>query len=156
MARKFVKDELDELAREFLETMIRVNSRFREESQWRRSEDLSLPQFMLLHHLYRHGPARSGEVARSLRVSQGVITRMVDRLVEKGLVTRSRDPEDRRVVLLSPTTRGKRLVDVMERQKLKEIKTFLRSIPPREKSDLLDLFRRIKEFLEREPRRERM
>lgn len=144
-----MKDELEDLAREFLETMIRVNSRFREERLWR-GDELSLPQFMLLHHLHRHGPARSGEVARNLRVSQGVVTRMVDRLVEKGLVARSRDPDDRRVVLLSPTARGKRLVKGMEKQKLREIKAFLRSIPPREKSDLLDLFRRIKEFLERE------
>ncbi|MDI6873665.1 MAG: MarR family transcriptional regulator [Actinomycetota bacterium] len=140
--------ELEDVAREFLETMIRVNSRFREERVWRRTEDLSLPQFFLLKHLHRHGPARAGQVARGLRVSQGVITRMVDRLVEKGLVSRYRDPEDRRAVLLSLTTRGKRMVARLERERLEDIKAFLASLPPREKEDLLELFGRIRNYLE--------
>lgn len=141
--------ELDTVAREFLETMIRVNSRFREERLWRGKEDLSLPQFILLFHLYRHGPARAGQVARSLHVSQGVVTRMTDRLVKKGLVARSRDPEDRRAVFLAPTPRGKRLVSKLERERVENIKAFLHSLPARERKDLLELFGRIRDFLEK-------
>lgn len=142
-------DELDAVAREFLETMIRVNSRFREERLWKRREDLSLPQFILLLHLYHHGPTRVGAAADNLRVSQGVVTRMADRLVKKGLVTRSRDPEDRRVVFLALSPQGKRLVSRLERERLENMKAFLRSLPARERKDLLQLFERIRDFLEK-------
>lgn len=142
-------DDLDAVAREFLETMIRVNSRFRKERLWRRGEDLSLPQFILLLQLYHHGPTRVGAAANNLLVSKGVVTRMADRLVKKGVVTRSRDPEDRRVVFLALSSQGKRLISRVEKEKLESIKTFLGSLPARERRDLLELFRRIKDFLEK-------
>ncbi len=122
------EEELDLLTRELLEIMIQVSSRFREERRWKGGEDLSVPQIILL--------------------LKGVITRMVDRLLDKGLITRTRNPRDRRVVFLSLTPRGKRLATRLEREKVEEIKVVLRSIPERERRDLLDLFQRIRDYLD--------
>ncbi len=140
--------ELDRLTQEFLELMIQVSSRFREERRWKAGMDLSVPQMILLLILHRHGPCKAGDLARELRVTQGVVTRMVDRLLEKGLVSRSRLPDDRRMVLLSLTPQGKRLATRLERQHAQDIKGFLRSIPAQERRDLLDIFKRIKNYLE--------
>jgi DNA-binding MarR family transcriptional regulator len=53
-----------------------------------------------MHELIVDGPLAAGELARRLRLSTGAITHLVDRLVRAGLVTRVRDEDDRRRVLV--------------------------------------------------------
>ncbi len=49
------------------------------------------------------GPLQAGEIAKSLGLTTGAITTLIDRLESKSLVIRTRDPKDRRVVLIEPT-----------------------------------------------------
>src|SRR5674476_245025 len=50
------------------------------------------------------------EVSRSLVLSKSGVTRMIDRLVERGLVERAACPSDRRVVYAGLTDEGRRAV----------------------------------------------
>lgn len=50
--------------------------------------------------LYDLGPSAAGELARQLTLTTGAITRVVDRLVERGYVRRTADPRDRRRVVV--------------------------------------------------------
>jgi len=148
-----MKDEgLDRLAREIMETIARVVHDFREERRWKGLEelsfDLSFAQTMLLMELEKAGSMSTGEMARNLRVTQGVITRMVDRLVEKGLVKRARNPEDRRVVILSLTEKGKKAASSIKEAQLRDIKGILRGIPEGERRDLLALLQKIRNHLD--------
>ena len=52
-----------------------------------------------------------GEVAEALLFSSGAATKLFDRLVERGLVERSADPNDRRCVIVSLTDEGSALID---------------------------------------------
>jgi DNA-binding MarR family transcriptional regulator len=52
----------------------------------------------------------SFEIARQLNMDAGAVTRMVDRVVAKGLVERVRSESDRRVVHLSLTAAGEAVV----------------------------------------------
>jgi DNA-binding MarR family transcriptional regulator len=54
------------------------------------------------------------EVAARMVTRLPDITRLVDRLEALGLVTRSRTEEDRRVVLVTITEAGRRLLDVLD------------------------------------------
>ncbi len=49
------------------------------------------------------------ELAAAVRVPLSTATRIVDRLIAKGLVERSRSEEDRRLVVIQPTEQGARL-----------------------------------------------
>ena len=51
---------------------------------------------------------RMADVSRSLRLSKSGVTRLVDRLVERGLVVRAACPSDRRVVYAGLTSEGRR------------------------------------------------
>jgi len=77
-----------------------------------RSEfDLSLPQYDVLRRLSLAGEAcvRMGEVADALLFSSGAATKVLDRLVDRGLVERGADPDDRRTVLVGLTDDGRAL-----------------------------------------------
>ena len=67
-------------------------------------------------------PVMITEVARRLLLETPSITTMVDRLTERGLVERVKDPKDRRKTLVALTKKGRRLVDTIRepRRQLQE------------------------------------
>ena len=52
--------------------------------------------------LQLHGPATPGWLAEMTGLSTGAVTGVVDRLERAGYVTRARDPQDRRRVIVGP------------------------------------------------------
>jgi DNA-binding MarR family transcriptional regulator len=58
-------------------------------------------------------PIMITEVARRLLLETPSVTTMVDRLTERGLVERIKDPKDRRKTLVALTRKGKRLVETI-------------------------------------------
>jgi len=80
--------------------------------------EVTLPQFRTLVVLAARGPQRSVDIADELQVNPSTGSRMVDRLVRKGLVRRTRSTSDRREVRLHLTTAGHEVVEqVMERRR---------------------------------------
>ncbi|HEX7124742.1 MAG TPA: MarR family transcriptional regulator [Thermodesulfobacteriota bacterium] len=71
---------------------------------------LTLAEFGILEALYHKGPLLLGQVQRTLLVSSGGTTFLVDRLERKGLVERRDCPGDRRARYAVLTPRGERLV----------------------------------------------
>ena len=71
--------------------------------------DLPIGQARTLLHLTLVGRRRMGELAEDLGVKVPTMTRMVDRLVERGLVAREAFEDDRRVVQVAPTAEGERI-----------------------------------------------
>ncbi len=70
---------------------------------------VTVAQWCVLIALYRGDATTPLEVARFVDVDGGAVTRLVDRLVAKGLVARRADPSDRRLVRLVLTDRGRAL-----------------------------------------------
>jgi DNA-binding MarR family transcriptional regulator len=67
-------------------------------------------QFFVLQKINAKGRLTVSEVADKLSVSLSAITALVDRLVQAGLVVRSRDDKDRRLVWLEATDKGKEIL----------------------------------------------
>jgi DNA-binding MarR family transcriptional regulator len=70
---------------------------------------LSFVQLLLVRILEARGPMRMGAASEDLALSDNVMTGVVDRLEERGLVNRSTDPKDRRAIQIGLTTAGRRL-----------------------------------------------
>ena len=71
-----------------------------------------MAQLRALFALRRHGDCRMGTVASRLGTSMSSATGVIDRLVERGLVERRVDPEDRRSVVCRLSPEG---LDLAER-----------------------------------------
>ena len=80
-------------------------------------QDLSMREYDVLYTLSKcPAPERMGELNRHLLLSQPALSRMVDRLVDRGLVQRQTDPADGRGVLLALTDAGRALQRRIGRQ----------------------------------------
>jgi DNA-binding MarR family transcriptional regulator len=70
-------------------------------------QDVSMREYDVLYTLAKcREPVRMGELNRHVLLSQPALSRMVDRLVERGLVARHPDPDDGRGVCLALTEAG--------------------------------------------------
>src|SRR4029453_13677060 len=76
----------------------RLMKQFATEDSW---QDLSMREYDVLYTLSKcPEPVRMGELHRHVLLSQPALSRMVDRLVERGLVARRPDPPHGRGVPL--------------------------------------------------------
>ena len=66
------------------------------------SHGLTGPQALILKAL-QNGSLPAGELATQVSLSQGTVTDILNRLEKRGLISRSRDTEDRRRVLVEAT-----------------------------------------------------
>ncbi len=72
--------------------------------------ELSIGQMTVLGALYRTGECTVGQLADHERVRPPSMTRTINCLVEDGCVVRRADADDKRLVLVSITERGKQIV----------------------------------------------
>jgi DNA-binding MarR family transcriptional regulator len=76
---------------------------------------VTVHQMQALHTVARQGSITMGELAACLdAASMSTATQMADRLVRLGLVDRSGDPDDRRLVRITLSATGRSLHDDME------------------------------------------
>ena len=72
---------------------------------------VSTPQLNCLLTLYEYGPLPPSRIADYIMVKSSTITGIVDRLEQKGLVSRYRNSPDRRVITIELTETGRKLAE---------------------------------------------
>ncbi|MBA4067063.1 MAG: MarR family transcriptional regulator [Isosphaera sp.] len=106
---------------------------------------LTLGQFDILATLRRHGP-KGGlpprELLKSVVLSSGGMTARLDALEEAGLVARRADPEDRRMVRIELTAKGRRVIDAATADRFAEARASLPKLPPDDLAALAGLLRK--------------
>ena len=70
---------------------------------------LTFPQYLVILELLNGAPLSVGSLGGRLDMDTGTITPLVKRLEAAGLVTRTRDPNDERRVMVDLTSRGRGL-----------------------------------------------
>jgi DNA-binding MarR family transcriptional regulator len=81
--------------------------------------NLSIGQLKSLFFISNRGTTSLGKLAGALKVTPTNTTGIVDRLMKRGLITRTENPEDRRMLFLRTTPLGDELISEL-RQKRKE------------------------------------
>ena len=109
--------------------------------------ELTGAQKKILFLLVVNGPQRMSEIARQVSVSMAAATGIVDKLVASDLVSRENAPDDRRVVIVSLTSEGRRVVKRLNYIHERRLKELLDLLPEEQRSELISLFERIIELL---------
>jgi DNA-binding MarR family transcriptional regulator len=91
--------------------------------------DVTLPQYRALVVLASRGPQRVVDISTELGVNSSTGTRMCERLVRKGLVSRDRSDADRREVRLTLTPAGEYLVEEVTRRRRTELARIVETVP---------------------------
>ena len=100
-------------------------------------------QLPVLHWICQSQEATAATLCRSIGSDTGSMTRMLDRLEEKGFVRRVRSQADRRVVRLELTAAGKALRPMITPRVVKVLNRSLAGFSRQELETLKGLLRRI-------------
>lgn len=143
------EEELDRFIADVWISITRLMKRIRHQGHDISEEhDLTGSQVFALWQIRDSGPMTMGDLAEALAVTHGVATRMVDRLVEKGMLERSRDDSDRRVVLVSLSELGVSITTEVVESALQVFRNVFRSVRQSDREEYLSLLRRIEEAQE--------
>jgi DNA-binding MarR family transcriptional regulator len=99
-----------ESAKKLLEVIPKTMRIIRTELRNYAKAEFSVPQFRILIHVSQ-GPRNNSQLAEHIGVSVAAMSRMVNGLVLKGLLTRTVGPTDRRQVQLILTEKGRNTVN---------------------------------------------
>jgi MarR family transcriptional regulator, organic hydroperoxide resistance regulator len=108
---------------------------------------LSLAQYHLLEPL-AGGPRTNRELAEQAGISAPTATRMVDGLLQRGLLTRIDDPIDRRAVVISLTGEGRAALTRKQREYAARRRQVAAALDPDEQRVATDLLRRLAAVIE--------
>src|SRR5580704_4753223 len=97
---------------------------------------LGLSDFGVLEVLLHKGPLPVNTIGPIVDLTAGSISIAVDRLVEKGLVSRVESSQDRRVRIVALTPRGKALIDSAFRKHSGQMKRVFAELSPEDLSGL--------------------
>ncbi len=127
MSPRASKEELiKEVVVQLEETLRSLRSGISEE--WFTTE-VTMPQLRGLFLLLRNGPSRMGDLAANLGISISSATGLIDKLVDRGLVERSADPNDRRSVICALSSKGRELAERLLQLRRSQWESRLEGIP---------------------------
>ncbi|MCT2535791.1 MarR family winged helix-turn-helix transcriptional regulator [Aquibacillus koreensis] len=132
--------KLNEIIETYTSSMNEVNRRVNVLMNEQVHQELTTDQFSTLRFLQKKQPCTSSDIAHEFSIGKSAVTAQVNRLYERGLIDRKRDQDDRRIVYLSLTAEGKKLMedgtqklydvlgDILLEFDSNEIETFIQSL----------------------------
>ena len=137
--------ELERFSRRMIELLPQLVRGFaRHEHNVLSRGDITLPQLWALEHLSRQaaGSPMNG-LARVLEISRPAATGLIDRLIAQGLVRRRADARDRRIVRVTMTAKGRRMLASIWEQKRRTLVDVFGQISPEDRRQYLTTLERV-------------
>ncbi len=104
---------------------------------------VSSAQAAILIYIAHGRGDRAADLARDYSYDTGSMTRMIDRLVRKGLLRRVRDADDRRAIRLELTAKGRSLTERLPAVAARSLNALLRGFSRAELNQLKGLLGRM-------------
>src|SRR6266851_3497848 len=95
--------------------------------------DLTFTQLRALSVISRRDAMRMSELAEELGIGLAAASALADRMARRQLITRRPDPDDRRIVRLEAATRGRRLLERLERGSMDHFGKLIGRMSPSER-----------------------
>ncbi|MDI3534859.1 MAG: hypothetical protein PWQ82_1224 [Thermosediminibacterales bacterium] len=138
--------ELAELLKNFhIETARWFKEVFKQDFLKQARTNITQTQYRILRRIKNNQPCKMGELSSCSSVSFGSMTIMVNKLVEEGLVKRMTSHEDRRVILVSLTEEGEKILKEFQDQFIEVLKKRVSRLDKPKKDRLYTV---LKQFME--------
>ncbi len=128
---------------EIFEQVFQLIREFERQFRDQGDSDLSTTQFQALAILRSVQPVTAMVMAGMLRIAGPTATRAIDSLERRGFVAKERDPQDRRIVWLTLTREGAKVLDATRLRQEEWIRKLLQSLTPEEAEVLSNLLEKL-------------
>ncbi len=145
-----------ETAAELLDVVPQVMRILRAQVRRHRTADLSVPEFRTLGFLNRHAGASLSDVADHIGLALPSMSKLVDKLVERKLMTREFDTGDRRRVTLALTGRGRSILQAAHATTQAYLAETLSTLSPAERATVAQAMRVLRPLFISDREKERL
>lgn len=108
-----------------------------------RDEELTIAQIAALHLVDQARAMRMTELSEAVGLSPSAASRMIETLVQRDLLERTEDPNDRRARMLSLTTSGRAFLDRISEERVNVILETTKSFPANLTTKAMSIIARI-------------
>ena len=105
--------------------------------------DLTGPQLTVVKLLEAFGDLSLSELSDRIRAQNSTVTGIIDRMERENLVTRERSKDDRRVVYIKLTPKGRELAREIPIEPMEVFKSALETLSQQEMKDLLRIMTKV-------------
>lgn len=109
--------------------------------------DLTHDQHYILRYINRVKSCTSTELADVFEVKKSAITAIISRLWEKGLIQRTRDENDRRVVYLTLTDKGNEFFQKTEEKIQHLVEQFITQFDQKEIEQFIETYEKLNKII---------
>nr|WP_220127453.1 MarR family transcriptional regulator [Anoxybacillus ayderensis] len=111
-------------------------------------DDVTHDQYYVLRYIYKRGVCTSTELADVFAVNKSAITAMTNRLVEKGMIERGRGGDDRRVIALSLTEKGRKWLEETEQNVYELVEAIMTKLSHEEIEQFIQTYEKLAMILQ--------
>lgn len=135
-----MKTDID---KELFELIFNVYKMMKKNYSLFKENNLSMVQLHGLIYIFENPRCTLKELAEKFSISNPSANDLVNRLVNSNLVKREEDKQDRRLVHLSLTNKGKKVLDGILKRKKQCFSSLIEKLSREEKKQLLLILRKI-------------
>lgn len=142
------RTEINQIIDRYVSINFSVNRKFDQLIRQEIGDVLTTEQHFTLRHINNVEVCTSTELAIVFGVKKSAITPIINRLVEKGWVERTRDEKDRRVIYLTLTSSGKVIFSEMEKKIQSVIVSVISQFDHTEIQNFLETYAKLDRLIE--------
>ena len=140
--------EKEEAYNEAIKSILTMNRTLRNNSKQVHAERITGRQLSLLKFLLESGTCSAGDLARYLFVSDSSVSEQLRKLARKGMLVKDRTESDNRVVMVSITEAGKKLVQRMPVGGIQLLRKRLKELDTEELEEIHNVVQKLNLFME--------
>lgn len=128
---------LPNISDQLFELVVKLNTKIFNQEEFIKSLPIPPSHVKVIFYLVHNGPASVSHIADKLCISKPNMTPIIDKLISEELVSRSEDPKDRRVIVIEPTPKAKKILEAQRKIIKERLMCKLENVPQEHLPQLL-------------------
>ncbi|HHY38599.1 MAG TPA: MarR family transcriptional regulator [Clostridia bacterium] len=109
--------------------------------------EITPPQFHALLALKETGELTMGELCQAMYLACSTVTDLTERMQQKGYVSRTKDPNDRRVIKVRLEDRGREIIDHVLEERRRYLRYLLQRLGKEEVDEMMNSLMTLRELI---------
>lgn len=145
---------IQDLIDRYVAVSFQVNKKAAALVQCQIGDEITVDQHYVLKYIYQTKKCTSTELADAFEVNKSAITAIINRMSDRGLIERTRDENDRRVIYLTLTEAGKNLHEQTEEKVHLLVESIITQFEETEITNFINTYEKLVQILDNKKKEE--
>jgi DNA-binding MarR family transcriptional regulator len=141
------KNIIQELIDRYVSVSFQVHKKAEDLIKGQIGDDLTNDQHYILRYIHQSKECTSTELADAFEVNKSAITAIINRMADRGLIQRTRDENDRRVVYLTLTKAGSTLYENCQEKVQQLVESIITQFDETEITNFINTYEKLAQIL---------